>query len=272
MIEASLRDVDAKLRWANRHLELLDSEIKRFLSSFIEADLDRIRVEYERAAEKPGEHIDIPAIVPPPVPLDLALIAGDCVHSLRSSLDYLVYQLAIWNTGKKPGARTMFPITITPGGRDKKGEYFGYLQAHRTSLYELSRSHRAMIRLLQPYQRGNQDTGRAARLLSLNSLSNADKHRLLQTHTTKLRASRSAKPITTADSITFRVRGGYGKPRSERPAISVTHSSEPDPDAELNIAYYVAFRNIPGDVTGVLMGIQTEVNRIVDLFRGNFKN
>ena len=47
-----------------------------------------------------------------PVPNNIALIIGDAVHNLRSSLDHLAWQLVKANGGK-PDVRTYFPISDT---------------------------------------------------------------------------------------------------------------------------------------------------------------
>lgn len=44
-----------------------------------------------------------------------ALVLGDCVHNLRSALDYLVYELVRANGGE-PDERTEFPVHALPGG------------------------------------------------------------------------------------------------------------------------------------------------------------
>lgn len=51
------------------------------------------------------------------VPVDVSLIIGDLIHNLRSSLDYMAWQLEIAN-GQTPDARTSFPVydpRVVPG-------------------------------------------------------------------------------------------------------------------------------------------------------------
>jgi hypothetical protein len=47
-----------------------------------------------------------------PVPARFGLISGDVLQSVRSSLDYLVWELVIAN-GEKPGKHNAFPIALT---------------------------------------------------------------------------------------------------------------------------------------------------------------
>lgn len=49
-------------------------------------------------------------VVVEPVPIRVALIAGDVVHNLRSALDHLAWQLVTLEGQKAPGTHTAFPI------------------------------------------------------------------------------------------------------------------------------------------------------------------
>ena len=107
-----------------------------------------------------------------PPPLDRwSLIAGDCIHNLRSALDHAAYALAIRDSGQSPPPAyrsIQFPIVGDskdwPAERDRR-------------LGSLSAASRARIERLQPYNRGHHDL---PPLLSLVShFDNTDKHRLL---------------------------------------------------------------------------------------------
>lgn len=96
-----------------------------------------------------------------------SLIAGDAIHNLRSALDHLTYQLALWNTSghiQKPEA-LQFPITDCQNlFRD---------ECHRR-LNEIHIYHRTLIERMQPYRGEDWDY-----LAILRDISNFDKHQLL---------------------------------------------------------------------------------------------
>jgi hypothetical protein len=51
-----------------------------------------------------------------PVPARIGLIAGDCLQSMRSSLDYLVWELILANGTREPDRHNAFPIALTEEG------------------------------------------------------------------------------------------------------------------------------------------------------------
>jgi hypothetical protein len=99
------------------------------------------------------------------------VIVGEAVQSMRSALDYLVYELA-GHAGASGRAqrRTQFPIS-TNGLR--------YFERGRHQVRPLRGEHRRRIRKLQPYQAKANAVSQP--LAILNRLSNTDKHRLLLT-------------------------------------------------------------------------------------------
>lgn len=112
----------------------------------------------------------------------LAVIAGDVVHNLRSSLDHLAWQLALITTAT-PFDLTQFPIARTEGEfGSKRGQ---------NMIRDISPKHRALIETFQPYNRSEENFVPYA-LGDLRVLSNTDKHRLL--NTTVARHAKSLKP------------------------------------------------------------------------------
>jgi hypothetical protein len=104
------------------------------------------------------------------VPLRVAVIAGEIIHHLRSSLDHLICALAI-NEGVAPEdtGRLQFPICSTPEKFEeavKKGQINGI----STNAYDF-------IKAIQPYNTNN--GFEASKLYWLHHWDNADKHRLL---------------------------------------------------------------------------------------------
>jgi hypothetical protein len=100
-------------------------------------------------------------------PEGIALVAGDVIQNLRSSLDQLAYQLFIGNSGVTASARHVyFPI-----GRDRAD----YEDRKPRDTRGLTASAKALIDSVHPYKGGN-DT-----LWQLHELNNTDKHRTLIT-------------------------------------------------------------------------------------------
>lgn len=102
-------------------------------------------------------------------PLEVAAMAGDVIHNLRCSLDYVVEEMVKRN-GKKPGLSHQFPIcTSSDGFKDAQ---------RRGRLNGISKSGIAAIEQLQPYK-VQAKGGAIAPLLLLHKLSNRDKHHML---------------------------------------------------------------------------------------------
>jgi len=105
-----------------------------------------------------------------PPPLRWGVMLGDCVHNLRSALDHLVCQLTLLNGGSMEDCgQTQFPIASKCEGQ------FESMADRR--IPGLSMKHRAMVKRLQPYHAGNQAWRHPLAILA--TLSNADKHRIL---------------------------------------------------------------------------------------------
>lgn len=100
------------------------------------------------------------------IPIDLGVIIGEVCYNLRSALDYLIYELAILDSGKVVDG-TQFPIEDKRKGFEwrKNG---GWLNG-------LNTAHVAAIEGMQPY-RGCYWTAK------LRDISNPDKHRHLALH------------------------------------------------------------------------------------------
>jgi hypothetical protein len=101
----------------------------------------------------------------PRIPVEIISTAGDVVHSLRSALDHLAYQLAVAGTpGKEPSRRVEFPI------------------AKDAATYEAEKARKVegirpetvkVIDALQPYKGGCHGDA----LWRIHELDNIDKHR-----------------------------------------------------------------------------------------------
>src|SRR5260370_40854892 len=62
-----------------------------------------------------GGEVIVKARTPKPVDPELSVLIGDCVHNLRSALDYLVLQLAgLEGKSEDAETKTAFPICLNP--------------------------------------------------------------------------------------------------------------------------------------------------------------
>jgi hypothetical protein len=107
------------------------------------------------------------------LPLRWGVILGSCVHNLRSALDHLICQVTLLNGGTMDDcAEAQFPIA---SGSEQQFESM----ADRRLPACFSDKHRAMVKASQPYHAGDRAPNHPLSVLA--DLSNADKHRLLNT-------------------------------------------------------------------------------------------
>jgi hypothetical protein len=161
-----LDTVRLKLRRAKKHLEVLDDSMLMYLNSQF----------YERFAEQYAKNrIAIKVRNIEPTPLWPVLI-GDCVYNLRSTLDYLAWELA-----RPAFAPDDPPLTIQFPIFDRRWKYRserGFRGAARM-MQCFPRGARTIVESLQPYHRRKYPA--TWYLGVLQELSNIDKHRTLHT-------------------------------------------------------------------------------------------
>ncbi len=104
-----------------------------------------------------------------PIPARLPIIIGDCLQNLRSSLDYLVWELVL-AAKNTPGKHNMFPVCKTL-------EAFNNQITKQRRLDGVSADAIAEIESLQPYHDG-QDFDKTV-LWVIDDLCNINKHRRL---------------------------------------------------------------------------------------------
>lgn len=156
-----------RLDWAKKRLGELEAIYRDYINKEAELLSKQIRI-----------HLDMDSSIPniyfPPkpcqlIPVSFPILVGEIAQHLRACLDYLVYRLAILDTGS-PQERTQFPIDKTPDRfRGKKPHPF---------LAGISAAHTAAIERLQPYN-GVEWTKRLA------AISNRDKHMDLTVNITR---------------------------------------------------------------------------------------
>jgi hypothetical protein len=148
--------IKAKIERAKEHVDNLKAEV----NAFLESEAYAVVVEDE---QQTGDRV-FRVRIKTDIPIRLAVIAGDVVHNLRATLDYLSWQLVEANGGI-PDQRTEFP--------------FGVDQADFTTRCQrkvrgVSAEAMSLIQALKPYGAGNQNS-----LYFLHRLDIRDKHRLL---------------------------------------------------------------------------------------------
>jgi len=151
----SLDGATLRVERAVKHFD----ELCEVFVAFREANVDKV---FFKGNPGPPQNLTISfdsSLVIPPI---LSLIVSDCIHNLRAALDYLVYELAILDSGAIQDG-TQFPIEDDPKVFDVR---------RRKHLRGLCDDHVGAVEGLQPYK-GVEWTK------TLRAVSNPDKHRHL---------------------------------------------------------------------------------------------
>src|SRR5216683_2756421 len=131
-----LRDPELKVEWAKKHLDALNAAHVAFTNS------EPYTISAEDDLERGHYVLTVKTNSPP---FSLALIAGDFISCLRSSLDHLAWQLA--SDAAKRSTRLCFPI---------HGENSLDVQMSITKqTYGIPEAAISIIKSLQPYNSGN---------------------------------------------------------------------------------------------------------------------
>jgi hypothetical protein len=146
-----------RVKRTEKHLAELDVDIRAFEEAQGQFRADNLNEEQIKAEHAKGGE------VPLPMPSQVSILIGEIAYNLRSALDYLVYALAVLDSGVEQD-RTQFPIEDTPERFERRKKQ-GFLRG-------LNAAHIADIERLQPYK--GCDWTRL-----LRGLSNPDKHRHL---------------------------------------------------------------------------------------------
>jgi hypothetical protein len=154
---ASLESVRQKICHSKLHLEFLKSELKRYF--------DTVRCEVVPDANSSKDRPTFSLHMKTPIPAKLGLIVGDCLQNLRSSLDYLVWELVLVSKNE-PSKKNMFPICAT------SDSFQAALSGHR--IEGVSPEAAKLIDDFQPYHEGEPN---AHSLVILDELANINKHR-----------------------------------------------------------------------------------------------
>lgn len=150
----NFESIKAKINRAEEHLSELNKINNKFRS--VECSLS-----IETDSEKDLSYLSFNLPTPPK---EVPTIAGDCINNLRSSLDYLIWQIVETNQIAEPSRSNMFPICET------KEQFDGKIKGNR--LRGVPQPAIDQIAKLQPF------AVEYNHLLNLlNELCNKDKHR-----------------------------------------------------------------------------------------------
>jgi hypothetical protein len=186
---ASLQPVKEKLKRAVDHLEAA----RAVLSGYMETNPYSFVLNEQRTVDSEGRVWGTGGFVSrEPIPTDLALIIGDCLTNLRSSLDYLVHELVEAN-GKNPSEGNAFPISVSAEAYAKRID--------NGCLRGVSPDARTLIKTMQPYNGGYEPEH--SLLWVLNALTNINKHRRLLLTLLRVRPAPDPGVIQTFGSQSY---------------------------------------------------------------------
>lgn len=165
-----LDSINSKFNWANHHFQLLNLAIAEYLKvnpcKFVAKPHISTDEDGRRWVMGTFEAVE-------PIPEPLALILGDCLSNLRSTLDYLVWEL-VRSNGKEASVSNAFPVAHTLDAYEE--------EINRGRLKGVDPAAVALIQSVQPYHLSVPgDTF----LSVLNKLTNINKHRRLLLTTLK---------------------------------------------------------------------------------------
>ncbi len=162
-----------------KEINVLSQEMKESIATDSQPSPFAVPKGYSR------ETIETFMIKIPKVPDIVGILVGEIIYNLRSALDYLIYELALLDSGTVQ-QRTQFSI------EDTKDVFWG---RHLFNLKGLNAKHIAVIELLQPYNECNWTK-------LIRDLSDPDKHRKLTIITNIARFNINViDPSTKSDSI-----------------------------------------------------------------------
>lgn len=171
----------AKLKRAEQHFEELKVEINSFLATNPYKVTSKLDTKTKKRIYYISSVRDIPE--------NIALITGDIIQNLRSSLDHLAYMLYLLNSGDgDSGKHIYFPIS-------KNATQYEIDKVRKTD--GISDEARAKIDQILPYKGGND------KLWQINELNNIDKHRLLLTVGSSFRSMDLGEYMTASAKDAF---------------------------------------------------------------------
>ena len=262
MIRPEFASCFLKLGRAEEHFNTIKAELIEWK--------DREPYVVSRQCDAQGSRHSLSVEITHPPPLEhWALIAGDCIHNLRATLDNLIYAIAVKESGADPPPSydlLQFPACVTLNS---------YSAQQTRRLAKLSTGTQARIERAQPYNRPHPELPPLLSLLS--EFDNIDKHRLLNVVVNNVSGGKFSFTISPMDRRVF-IKPEIGFHAG--PVISGTefaHFILTPPDRNVSYKYeatFVVSMAHPAGPSGRILGelgylleiIIAEVRRIVETF------
>lgn len=271
-LRGPLDGVYAKIQRANEGIKNLDVEISEFLASLTAPD--RLKpYEVIRQLESDGREYVFRVRGNISVPLRFAVLTGEILHNLRSSLDHLIVALIIANN-KTPNGNNQFPICPS---------HKAWMNAKKDGrINGLSASAISILDGKQPYHNKAPLTHA---LWALNEMGNQDKHSLLHVVASAAKLGENVTVGSNDDSAASAVLGpieidGFYAKRcaitEEGAEVFRIALAKPEPTFEANaeIALQIVFERCVGKdllpVMDVLVMMHASTARVVQAFAKEF--
>lgn len=259
----NLESVDAKLHRATEQLQAISDHISEWNS------LKPLKLSAHLSANRRGLVFIFEEFIFTPDFLRWGVIFGECIHNIRSSLDNLAFALALSHKNPPTNSRTIsFPIFQDADTFEQRG---------RGNISQLPPEAASLIEKLQPFNRHAANGLPTNNLLHiLHQMNNDDKHRVPQLVLLRPATINYEGNILLADDfpqhgeIQILLDGGIlvpGRVVAEIVAPAKIKSSE----GELKGEYTVAFSGQEIAAVSLIDAMITEVNAVVNQFRGYFK-
>jgi hypothetical protein len=232
MADSPLRECWHKLSRGEEHLNTFNAERQGFLGG----DPYSVASEYDAKQSKYLFRLNILQTLPQ---ARWATIIGDCVHNVRSALDYIAWRLA---GSDLTDTKTMFPIYNAP-------EKFHDVEWRLRRIHEGAR---AEIRKLQPYGRSDP----VSRLLwALQELDARDKHKLLAMTAAMPQGASISVNVVHGSIPVLQFDVDFPEPRCEQDAILAevilaSDSGNPQVKVEGKFTFDIAFERGIIETTG----------------------
>jgi hypothetical protein len=261
-----LTGVRAKLARSQEHAQTLKNEIRTWMdrspySVTTQANADSTRYSiFLRVNEEPQLQ-------------RWTLIFADALHNLRSSLDYLVYAIAVYESSSNPPPyerRLQFPI------EDNGPDFDESVRTRR--LGDISDPVRTIFKSVQPYNRPHPEL--PPLLAILRKLTNSDKHRLLRLAFAAIaKGNIGFKSTTSQDDRNWRAFPHSGEVKDGTEIFAMA-CDRPSPDMEYERTEFEIVVTVGHDkrdpsgpegsdrteLVALFMALHTEVRKVIYMF------
>ncbi len=225
--KASFHGIGIKIQRAEIQIRALERQFERMVDGNLYAFVPEIHDEGRTHVYK--------AVNPPPVGAYWGAQIGEAVHSLRSALDHLAWQLVI-AAGNLPNDRTQFPIcNRKPTRRIVKCLAYPRRRDGLRISGKVPPRALALVEAVQPYHRSNE----SRRIDAINTLDIFDKHRELIVTATAVYMGTTAWG-NEGTNVTMRF---TRKPIKDGEIVAIVNYDPPQlkPDPNLKFTPYITF-------------------------------